>query len=258
MNSDQRIMDFSVETGLYVNIPLVIILYLNKIRSEISTTALQLYIYYHFLWRNNDYQTSLSINALASALNSTPSTINRANSQLVNAGLITRHGRSLPTGQGTKMRISSTTRPAIPDALLEEIHKMPVRQPFIHHEAGEIWSLSEFLEKIEQDGTATESDPIQFFYDIIDRLSNLVETGAVDATQEKLESLAREVTWSVFEGQFSRSEGFQSISHKRNVALKKIRLNEWKSPRGYRKDYLAGVSTPNRKGKGTPTDEVQF
>lgn len=56
MNPEQRTMHFVVETAMYVNIPLPVMDYLNTIRSEVSTTAPQLYLHYHYVWRNNNYE----------------------------------------------------------------------------------------------------------------------------------------------------------------------------------------------------------
>lgn len=256
MNSDQRVMEFAVETGLYVNIPLVVMLYLYTIRSEVSSTALQLYIYYHYLWRNNNNQTRLSTQALATALKSTPSTIKRANSQLLKAGLITREDRSLKTGEGLTMRISSITRPAIPKGLLADIHKMQIRKPFFHSEAGEIDSLSEFLNKIADDGTATNSDAMSLCTKIVRGLNSAVESGDIVATSEKVESLAREVTWSIYEGQLGQNAGFQSESHMINAAINLIKRKEWKRPRGYPRDYLETVQLPDVVD--TPKNHIAF
>jgi hypothetical protein len=256
MNSDQRVMGFAVETGLYVNIPLVIMLYLNTIRSEISGTTLQLYIYYHYLWRNNNNQTRLSTQALATALKSTPSTIKRANSQLLKAGLITREDRSLKTGEGLTMRISSITRPAIPQGLLEDMHKMQIRKPLSHPEAGEIGSLSEFLEQIADDGTATKSDAMSLCTEILGRLNSAAKSGDLVATSEKVESLAREVTWSIYEGQLGQSVGFQSESHMVNAAINLIKRKEWKCPRGYPRNYLKQAHLPDVDD--TPKDDIVF
>jgi hypothetical protein len=246
MNSDQRVMEFAVETGMYVNIPHVVMLYLNTIRSEISTTALQLYIYYHYLWRKNNNQTRFSVQALAAALQSTPSTIKRANSQLLRAGLITREERSLRTGEGLTMKISSTTRPAIPTGLLAEMQKMPIRKPFSHPEAGEIGSLSELLERIADDGTAKKLDTVSLCTEIIGRLNSMIESGDLVAEPEKVASLAREVTWSIYEGQLGQSVGFQSESHMVNAAINLIKRREWKRPRGYPQGYLEGWSSADR------------
>jgi hypothetical protein len=66
----------------------------------------------------------------------------------------------------------------------------------------------------------------------------MIESGDLVAEPKKVASLAREITWSIYEGQLSQSVGFQSESHMVNAAITLIKRRVWKRPRGYPQDYL--------------------
>lgn len=258
MNKDQKILDFAVETGLYVNIPFAVMDYLHTIRADISTTALQLYIYYHFVWRTNSYETRLSSQALATALASTPSSIKRANAQLIAAGLIVREERSLSTGQGISMKLSSITRPAVPDALAEKLQVAPLRRPFHHPRTGEIGSFCEFLELIDQENNESplELEAETLCEKIAGRICDLAKADELSAEDKPTASkLAREITWSIFFGQLGQSPNFQSDAHRVNAALNLLKRGEWKRPRGFPDDYLLPRTSTAPEA---PDDGVNF
>jgi len=237
MPNDQKITHLAAEHLPFINIPEEILNFISQLRPRLSASSILVYLHYWRLWRYGDYKLSIANHDLAEQLGMDVSSVKRANNQLVTAGLITREVQKRKSTRGTHEHIPSITLPAVPHELAEKFRNTPMRKRYRHEKHGEINSFRELLDVFESEEETIEAPeravtPVE----IRRRISNLFQDGQVDRKLYSEGALARQVIWSIFEGQL-KAASFGPDQKRLNTALQFIELGTWTKPKGFPSKY---------------------
>jgi hypothetical protein len=236
MPNDQNTIHLAAEHLPFINIPEEILSFICQLRPRLSATSILVYLHYWRLWRYGEYKLSIANHDLAEQLGMDVSSVKRANTQLVKAGLITREVQKRKSTRGIHEYIPSITLPAVPHELAERFRNTPMRNRYRHEKHGEITSFRELLDVFESEETIEAPEQTLTPVEIRRLIGNLFQDNQVDRNLYTEGALARQVSWSIFEGHL-KVETFSTDQKRINVALRLIKERKWTKPKGFPSKY---------------------
>ena len=232
MANEQKFTAMASECAPFLNFPEPYLQFISELRPRLSATAILVYLNYWRYWRYGDYKLAISNQDIAIQVAMDVSSVKRANSQLVNAGLISRDTQTKKSSRGTTENTPSITLPRTPEGLKKVLCDTTMRKPYKDEQHGEIASFEEALKLLEADEDIEKYQGKLEFSDVQKAISGLFSNGLVDRLKYSENAVARQVTWSIQKGQLSR-EDYQTDGKRLNAAVKLIKTGEWEKPIGF-------------------------
>lgn len=232
MANEQKFTAMASECAPFINFPEPYLKFISELRPRLSATAILVYVNYWRHWRYGDYKLVISNHDIAIQVAMDVSSVKRANSQLVNAGLITRDEQTKKSSRGTTENTPSITLPRTPEGLKKILCNTTMRKPFKDKQHGEIASFAEALTLIESDEDFENNQGKLEFSDVQKAIGDLFSNGLVDRLTYSENALARQVAWSIREGQLSRDD-YETDGKRLNAAIKLVKNGVWKKPRRF-------------------------
>ena len=236
MPNDKNIIDLAVEHLPFVNIPVAVLDCIYQLKPRLRATSILVYLHYWRLWRYGDYEVSIANHDVAEQLVMDVSSVKRANTELMKAGLITREVQKRKSTRGVHEFIPSITRPAVPHELVENFQNSPMRKQCRKKKHGNINSFRELLDALQLEDTIVAPECAVTPIEIGRRIGKLFQDGLVDRNLYTEGAVTRQVIWSIFEGQLKDS-AFGPDQKRLNIALQFIELGTWTKPKGFPSKY---------------------
>jgi hypothetical protein len=210
----------------YRNTPIALENYLYN-EEKLSGSAVRVFLeYWRFGKMGGNWQCNISAQTLQDRLQISRSSVELANSALVEASLITRINNGKSSLDPFRQRVS-TTKILFPKQLLQYIAKERYRTDLKSAPPEDFLS---FVKSVADQQSAAPPDKLQIEIKTVRRLLN----GKHPLTPD-IEQFAAQVSWSILHGDMT-AETYGSVDKAINTAVNLFRGNQWGEPHGM-KDF---------------------
>jgi DNA-binding MarR family transcriptional regulator len=206
----------------YRNTPIALENYLYN-EEKLSGSAVRVFLeYWRFGKMGGNWQCNISAQTLQDRLQISRSSVERANSALVEASLITRINNGKSSANPFRQCVS-TTKILFPKRLIQYVANERYRTDLKTEPPKD---FLRFVKELANQQSAAPPDKLQIEIKIVRRLLN----GKLPLTPD-IEQFAAQVSWSILHGDMT-AETYGSVDKAINTAVRLFRSNQWGEPHG--------------------------